>query len=94
MKTLKFSVLSLLALSVVGCSGIKRSGNQFTVHAESFNLLTLQIPKDDYQSAISLIPKNAEVHTVRSNPSDLESFSGIVNRILGIGYTEISGIAK
>lgn len=91
MKTL---ILALLFLSLASCSGIKRSGEQFTVHAESLNLLTLQIPRDDYQAALALVPESADIQTVRSTPSDLGSLWGIVNRVFGIGYTEISGVAK
>jgi hypothetical protein len=73
------------------CTGIRKSGDQFTAHAESFNILGFQIPKDDYSSAMKQVPAGAEIHTVASVPSDWTSFFGGLNRIIGIGQTQISG---
>ena len=85
----------LFCLIVMGlatsCSGIRKSGDMFTAHAEAVNILGFHIPESDYPKAKSLVPAGATVHTVRSNPNDWTSVLGGLNNILGISYTEISG---
>ena len=78
-------------LLAAGCSGIRTSGDAFTVHADSLNLIGFQIPSDDYERAKALVPAGAEVNTVTSTPSDWTSFLGVLNRILGASVTEMSG---
>lgn len=83
---------SLLVLSA--CSGMQKSGNTFTAHAESFNIIGFQIPGGQYEKALSMVPQGADVHTITSNPTDLTSGLGVLNRILGVSYTEVSGKTK
>ncbi len=88
MKTISIS-LTLLALA--SCSGVRTRGDNFTAHGDSLNLLGFQIPGDDYEAALKRVPEGAQIHTVSSAPSDWDSVLGVINRIIGIGYTEISG---
>ena len=87
----KLLLVCTLLVTVSACTGIRRSGDTFTAHAESLNLIGFQIPENDYPAAVALIPEGAQVHTVTSNPSDWTSILGVINRIIGIGYPEISG---
>ncbi|MBX7137079.1 MAG: hypothetical protein K1X83_03775 [Oligoflexia bacterium] len=84
----------ILILSLSACAGMKRSGSSFTAHAESLNLIGFRIPGDEYPRALEKVPAGAQVHTMTSNPSDLQSVVGVLNRIIGISYTEISGTTK
>lgn len=84
----------LLLVSLTSCVGLRETDDHFTAHAETFNLLGLQIPHNDHEAAWGEVPEGAEVETVRSAPSDWSSAVGIMNRILGFSYTEISGTKK
>jgi hypothetical protein len=85
-------VCCLVVASVVcGCSGVKHYGDQVTVHAESLNLLGFEIPSNSEERARKLVPPGTEIHTAASNPTDWTSVLGIFNRIIGIGWTQISG---
>ena len=86
---LVFTIIALMGLSA--CSGMRQSGNSFTVHAESLNLVGFRIPGDDHQRASAAVPVGAQVNTVLSSPSDWTSLLGVLNRILGVSITEISG---
>ena len=90
----KITALSVLACCLGACSGMQRTGDTFTVHAESLNLVGFQFPGGEYSKARSMVPAGADIHTVTSGPSDLTSVVGVFNRILGISYTEISGKAS
>jgi len=87
----KLVPLALLSLTLASCAGMRQDGDDFTAHAESFNLVGLQIPGDDYAAAMEQVPEGATVHTVRSTPADWSSVTGVLNRILGFSYTEVSG---
>lgn len=87
----KIIALLILAASMTACSGIRRSGDQFTTHAEAFNLLGLQIPEDDYMAAMKHVPAGAEIHTVGASPNDWTSVLGGLGKILGFSQTQISG---
>ena len=82
-------IAALITLS--SCVGIRRSGDQFTAHAESFNFLGLQLPEDDYKNAMKQVPAGADIHTIESSPNDWTSVLGGFNRIIGFSLTEISG---
>lgn len=82
------AIISVIGLS--GCSGMRHSGNQVTVHAESFNILGLEIPGDDYVAAKAMVPADATIHTVASSPHDWTSFFGALNRIIGVSWTQIT----
>ena len=88
---MKTSLVLLLVASLSSCVGISESDDNFTVHAESFNLLGLQIPGSAHDAAWAEVPEGAEVTTVRSTPQDLTSAAGVWSRMLGISHTEISG---
>lgn len=90
----KLITLAAVVLSASACSGMKQSGTSFTTHAESFNIVGFQLPDGAYQKAHSMVPANAHVHTVTSNPDDWTSALGVLNRIIGFSYTEVSGSTK
>ena len=91
---IKALMLFSLLVSVSACSGMRRSGDQFTLHAESLNLLGLRIPGDDHERAMQAVPSGAQIETVLSSPSDWTSTIGVINRIVGISVTEVSGEIK
>jgi len=89
MKRLLFS--SLLLIPLLGsCVGVRSTDDNYTVHAETFHLFGLEIPGNDHDAAWAKVPAGAEVHTVRSTPSDWTSVFGILTNILGFSSTEIS----
>ncbi len=87
---MKKTLSVLLLASLCSCAGSRTSGNLTTVHAESFNLLGLQIPHNDYDEAVSMVPEGAEVVTVLSNPGDWKSITGVLARILGFTGTQVT----
>ena len=89
LKTILF--LLVLVLGTSSCTGIRRSGDQFTAHAESFNILGLQIPEDDYKAAMKQVPAGADIHTVDASANDWTSVWGGFNKIIGFSGTMISG---
>ena len=89
--TIKIIAMISIVTAVSACSGMRRTGDSFTAHAESFNILGLRIPGDDHDRATRAVPAGAQVNTVFSSPSDWTSLLGIINRIIGISITEISG---
>lgn len=88
MKTILFA-LAILTMS--GCSGLNQTDKQFSSHAESVNVLFLQIPGNTMERANNLVPKDADVKTVHSTPSGMTSVIGILNRLIGIETVSISG---
>lgn len=91
MKTRTLLILSLIALGASSCTGIRRSGEQFTAHAEAFNILGLQLPEDDYKAAMKQVPAGANIHTINATANDWTSVWGGLNRIIGFSFTQISG---
>ena len=89
---MKKVLVVLVAVSLLSaCSGVRRTGDTVTTHAEAFHILGLTIPEDDQAKARSLVPAGTAIHTVYSSPSDWTSFWGFVTRILGFSTTQISG---
>ena len=88
---LKTTIFILIATGLGSCTGIRRSGDQFTAHAESFNILGLQIPEDDYKAAMKQVPAGADIHTVEATANDWTSVWGGFNKIIGFSGTAISG---
>jgi len=88
---LKVLVFVLVFGGLTSCTGIRRSGEQFTAHAESFNILGLQIPEDDYKAAMKQVPAGSEIHTVEASANDWTSILGGFNKIIGFSGTLISG---
>jgi hypothetical protein len=87
--------LSFLVLFASACSSVKKNEKTFNAHAESFNILFLQIPGGNTQDrAMALVPEGAEVETIISVDSDTNSLMGVLNRILGIDYTQINGMLE
>ena len=84
----------LLAVGLTSCVGTRTTDDQFTTHAEAFNIFGFQIPEDDHAAAWAEVPEGATIETVRSTPSDWTSIYGILNRILGVTTTEISGTTR
>lgn len=88
---MKKLTLILALTSLASCAGMRQDDDTFSAHAESFNIVGLQLPGNDYEAAMDLVPEGAEIVTIRSTPSDWASLTGILNRLLGISYTEVSG---
>ncbi len=84
-----FLILSISWL--MGCSGLKKTEDTFAVHAESFNILFLQIPGNAPERAQALVPEGATIKTIHSAPTDVSSFLGFLNRLIGIDYNAING---
>ena len=94
-KHMKKLLLCTVVLSLTAsCSGMRKSGDQYTVHAEAFNIVGFQIPECDYAKANSMIPKGASVHTVSTTSNDWTSVIGVINKIVGFSETQISGSTK
>jgi len=92
---MKVMILLCSVLFFAGCAGMRKSENSAMAHAESFNILFLQIPDGDTQKrAKDQLPDNVEVHTMLSTPDDMTSITGILNRILGVSTTQVSGVVK
>lgn len=92
MTMIKHLALLGTVLLLAGCSGFQTTDKTFTAHAESFNILFLQIPMEDTQNrAMALVPEGAEVETIYSTPDDLTSVFGVLSRILGVSHTTVNG---
>ncbi|KJY87568.1 MULTISPECIES: hypothetical protein [Vibrio] len=78
-------------MSLAGCSGITHNEEVYTAHAESFNIVGLQIPGNTQDRAMELVPEGATVETIQATNSDTDSVLGIINRIIGIDYVQIAG---
>ena len=91
MKISTLIISGILVFGLTACSGMRQSGPHVTAHAESFNILGLRIPGDSHEAAMAQLPPGTQVHTIDSKPSDWTSLPGIVNRLIGISYTEVSG---
>jgi hypothetical protein len=86
-------LLPAFTLILVGaCSGVQTADQVFVAHAESVAILGMEFPKDDLAAAEAMVPEGAEIESIRSVPDDWTSLSGILNNILGIHMTEISGV--
>ena len=85
-------VIIAALINLAACSGIRTTDKAFSAHAESFNILFLQIPpRDTQEKAMELVPQKATIKTVSSAPKDLTSVTGFINRLIGIDYTSIEG---
>ena len=74
------------------CSGIQTGDDTFVTHAESFVILGMEFPGDDLTTAEGLVPDGAKIETVNSPMADdWTSLQGILNNILGVHMTQISG---
>ena len=91
---MKTRALIFCALTLASCSGMRQTGNNFTVHAESFHIVGFTFPEDDKDKAHSMVPAGSNIQTVHSSPSDWTSFWGGITRILGFSGTEISGTSS
>lgn len=90
---MKIKALMIVACSVAlaSCSGIRRTGATFTSHAESVRVFGYQLPANDHQRALELVPQGAKIETIHSTPADWSSVLGVLSNIIWIGQTEISG---
>jgi len=61
-----------------------------TSHAESFNIVGISVPANDYEEAWSQVPEGATVHSVSSSPKDWTSVLGFLNNLMGFTTTQIS----
>lgn len=88
---LKGGLLCLLGLALAGCSGMSQNKEQFTTHAESFNVLFLQIPGNTMERAHDLVPEDGEIKTITQTPRDTTSLVGVVNRLFGFEHVRLGG---
>lgn len=89
---MKTFVLTLLLTSIFSCSHSEKRGKAFVSHAENFNILFFQIPgHDTYEVAMKGVPQGAKITNIDTMPSDTETVAGIVNRILGVDFVQITG---
>lgn len=87
--------IAIASLITSGCSSMEKNEKTFNAHAESFNILFLQIPGGNTQDrAMALVPEGAEVETIISVDSDTNSLLGVLNRILGVDYTQVNGVLE
>lgn len=96
---MKLSLRTLLTISVTalvlsGCSGIRKTDSSFTTHAESFRIVGYSIPGDDQARARALVPANANIVSMESTPADWTSVLGVIGNILWIHHSEISGTTE
>ena len=92
-----FKRIALIAalISLTACSGLRTTDNAFSAHAENFNILFFQIPGGDTQKrAMELVPKDSQIITVNSSPSDVTSLIGFINRLIGADVTFVNGTIK
>lgn len=86
-------ILPAALVSMAGCSGFQATDKTYTSHAESFNILFLQVPMEDTQNrAVALVPEGATIETIYSTPDDLTSVLGVLTRIIGISHTTVNGL--
>ncbi|KAB2825696.1 tRNA modification GTPase [Aliivibrio finisterrensis] len=90
----KLTIAAVTIATLAGCSGLNQNKEMFASHAESVNILFLQVPGDTMERANMLVPENAEIKTINSTPSDTSSVLGVLNRIFGIEIVSISGEMK
>lgn len=92
---LKKIALVTALINLTACSGLRTTDDAYSAHAESFNILFLQIPGGDTQKrAMELVPKGSEIKNMNSSPKDVTSVIGFINRLIGIDSTSISGTTK
>ncbi|MGR5095990.1 hypothetical protein ACPV5O_18415 [Vibrio maritimus] len=87
----RFLFLVAYTLSIVGCAGIKQTDKVYSAHAESFNILGLQVPGKSHERAMALVPENGSVDSVIANENDWTSIYGVINRLFGVEYIQVSG---
>ncbi|MCG9781350.1 hypothetical protein L1D52_03210 [Vibrio brasiliensis] len=87
----KLLLIAGVISSLAGCSGITHNDDVYTAHAESFNIVGLQIPGNTQDRAMELVPEGATIETIQSTNSDTDSALGVINRILGVDYVQIGG---
>lgn len=89
---MKKVIVFLLCFTMLGCASFDKGDKTFVATAFSLNLLGLQIPENSHANAESLLPKDGiAIKNVIGLPTGWETFPGAVMRIIGIGYTQISG---
>lgn len=91
---MKIILVIALSFVLIACSGIRKSPQGFTTHAESIRVLGFAFPEDDKLVAHNLVPAGAEIVTATSSPADWTSVLGVIGNVLWIGHTQISGTHK
>jgi len=76
---------------LAGCSELHQTGSQFTATGTSANILFFQIPRDPMVSAQQQIPSGAMVTNTNNSPNDWHTVVGFLNRLLGVGWSQIGG---
>ncbi|MDP6850948.1 MAG: hypothetical protein QGH51_02520 [Planctomycetota bacterium] len=90
---MKAKALLLPLFLAASCSGVHYTDGTFSAHAESFVLFGFEIPGDDMAAARAEVPNDESVTitSVSSSPDDWSSLFGILNNIIGVHCTQISG---
>lgn len=92
---IRWALVGMAMVASTACSGVRTTDQTYSAHAESFNILFLQIPGGDTQQrAMALVPEGGEIQTISSAPKDTSSLIGVINRIIGIDITFINGSTK
>lgn len=90
-----FMILACFALvTTVGCAGMRKAGDQVTIHAESFRIFGFAIPEDDQAKANMMYADMAgeygDVISAGSSCADWTSISGALGNIFGFHGTTIT----
>jgi|GEM_PF-2471539 hypothetical protein len=84
-------LLIVAGVLLAGCSEVQQYNKRFTATGYSMNLFFLQIPKDPKVLAAERVPSGSTVTNVNSAAQDWHSLPGFLNRLLGMGITQIGG---
>jgi len=94
----RFVLAAVVTAMIVGtgCAGTRRTPETFYVHAESFRLFSLPLPKDDQAAAwekyAEEVGAGGEIRTVTSTPADWTSLVGFMGNLFWFHRTTLSGV--
>ena len=90
---MKAKALLFPLLLAASCSGIHAEDGIFTAHAETLVLFGWETMGDDFTAAHDEVKSapGLNIVSISSSPDDWSSFIGIMNNIIGIHCTQISG---
>jgi len=75
------------------CASIDKRKHTWSATGFDLNILFFQIPNDSHTLAEELVPMDgkAKIVSVASTPQDWRTVYGFLNRLFGVGVTQISG---
>ena len=86
-----FAMLTVVALVMGGCSGIRQTDKVFVAWGATQNLFGLPLVGDDMEAALSHVPEGATITNINASPRSWETFPGFLNNLLGVTFTQIGG---